>query len=200
MPQITIVPYQDRWPGEFSDIARNLRAALGNRALRIDHIGSTAVPGLDAKDVIDLQVTVASLTPAEPLIAAIQSAGYTYRDDIQADHPMHGSQSEPAEWEKLYFMSPSGQRPVHVHVRVAGRANQRYPLLFRDYLRTHPVALAGYAEVKRQLARYHPDDWDAYYDVKDPVCDIVMAGAQDWAIATGWSGEQVQKAGVNTIG
>lgn len=186
MPQITIVPYDDRWPAEFSQIAESLQAALGARALRIDHIGSTAVPTLDAKDVIDLQVTVTSLTPAEPLIAAIESAGYLHRDDIHNDHPMHGKESEPAEWEKLYFASPPGQRPVHVHVRAAGRANQRYPLLFRDYLRTHPVALAGYAEVKRQLAHYHPNDQDAYYDVKDPACDIVMSGAEDWAAATGW--------------
>jgi GrpB-like predicted nucleotidyltransferase (UPF0157 family) len=155
--------------------------------LRIDHIGSTAVPGLDAKDIIDVQVTVGSLSPAEPLIAAIQSAGYLYRDDIHGDHPVQGRESSPSEWEKLYFAAPPGQRRINVHVRVAGRANQRYALLFRDYLRTHPVALAGYAEVKRQLARYHPDDWDAYYDVKDPVCDIVMAGAEDWAAATGWS-------------
>lgn len=187
MPQITITPYDDRWPAEFSRIADGLRAALGDLALRIDHIGSTAVPGLDAKNVIDLQITVASLTPAEPLIAAIRAAGYMYRDDIRKDHPMHGREGETVDWEKLYFMAPAGQRPVHVHVRVAGRANQRYALLFRDYLRTHPVALAGYAEVKRQLARHHADDQDAYYDVKDPVCDIVMAGAEDWATAVGWS-------------
>ena len=63
-------------------------------------------------------------------------------------------------------------RRVNLHVRVAGRANQRYPLLFRDYLRANAVAREAYAEVKRELARLHPADVDAYYAIKDPVCDI----------------------------
>ena len=84
------------------------------------------------------------------------------------------------------FKSSSGQRPANVHVRLAGRLNQRYPLLFRDYLRAHAPVAEAYALVKSAIAKYHPDDMDAYYDVKDPVCDIIMGGAEDWAASTHW--------------
>jgi GrpB-like predicted nucleotidyltransferase (UPF0157 family) len=59
-------------------------------------------------------------------------------------------------------------------------------LLFRDYLRAHPLATAAYGQAKQALAAHGPTDWDLYYDVKDPICDIIMAGAEDWAAATGW--------------
>lgn len=91
-----------------------------------------------------------------------------------------------SEWEKRYFQPPEGQRPTNLHVRVQGRANQRYALLFRDYLRTHSVAAGAYAEIKRALASYHPENWDAYYDIKDPVCDVIWSAAQEWAKMTGW--------------
>ncbi len=71
-----------------------------------------------------------------------------------------------------------------MHVRQAGRANQRYALLFRDYLRADPACAAAYGQVKVALARLHPNDQDAYYDVKDPVCDIIMAAAERWARET----------------
>ena len=79
-----------------------------------------------------------------------------------------------------------GQRPTHLHVRQVGRANQRYALLFRDYLRAHPGAAETYAIIKRELIRLNPDDVDAYYAVKDPVCDLIMDAARIWAAATGW--------------
>lgn len=86
----------------------------------------------------------------------------------------------------MIISGPLGARPINVHLREDGRFNQRYPLLFRDYLRAHPSAAAAYAEVKLQLARLHPDDFGAYYDTKDPVCDITMAGAYEWAETTDW--------------
>ncbi|HLJ65878.1 MAG TPA: GrpB family protein [Chloroflexota bacterium] len=184
---IQIVPYDTHWPDEFREIGADLRRALGSRALRIDHIGSTAVPGLPAKDLIDVQVTVASLQPEEPLVAAFAAAEYGWRSDIRGDHiPPDAADTSPRTWVKLYFQPGPERRNVHVHVRAAGNPNQRYPLLFRDYLRAHPVAAALYAETKRQLSAHYPDDWDLYYDVKDPVCDLIMIAAEWWAAATGW--------------
>jgi len=80
-------------------------------------------------------------------------------------------------------------RPINLHVRRAGSANGRYALLFRDYLRAHPLASGAYAQVKMALAEHGPTDWDLYYDVKDPVCDIIMAGAEDWAASINWKTE-----------
>jgi GrpB-like predicted nucleotidyltransferase (UPF0157 family) len=181
--QIEIVPYNNRWPEEFRRIAMPLRAALGALALRIDHIGSTAVPGLAAKDVIDVQVTVATLD-APALAAALAPLGYTPWEGIAGDHVPPGYDALPEEWSKLFFRAPAGQRRTNLHVRQAGRANQRYALLFRDYLRVEPRAAGAYAQIKEALARLHPQDLDAYYDVKDPVCDIIMAAAERWAAQT----------------
>jgi GrpB-like predicted nucleotidyltransferase (UPF0157 family) len=184
MKIIEIVPYDENWPREFAEIAGLLRAALGEVALRIDHIGSTSVPGLAAKDVIDVQVTVRDFDA--PLEALLSPLGYIRRLDITGDHLPPQVFGSASEWEKRYFQPPEGQRPTHLHVRAHARANQRYALLFRDYLRTHPVAAGAYAEIKRVLARYHPEDRDAYYDIKDPVCDVIWSAAEEWTRMTGW--------------
>lgn len=181
---ITIVPYQPTWPDEFRALARPLRDALGDLALRVDHIGSTSVPGLPAKDVIDMQVTVRALAP--DVEAALNGLGYMRIERITGDHLPPGDPGPPDGWIKWVFSPPEGQRRTNLHVRIAGRSNQRYPLLFRDYLRAHPASAQAYAHVKEALARLHPDDAEAYYDVKDPVCDIIIGGAEVWAAATGW--------------
>jgi GrpB-like predicted nucleotidyltransferase (UPF0157 family) len=181
---ITIVPYQPTWREEFLAIGGTLREALRELALRIDHIGSTSVPGLAAKDIIDIQITVQNLYPA--VERALNRMGYARIERITQDHSPPGASSEVSDWMKWLFKPPAPQRPTNVHVRVTGRANQRYALLFRDYLRAHPATAQAYAQVKHALAKYHADDVDAYYDVKDPVCDIIMGGAEVWAAAIQW--------------
>jgi GrpB-like predicted nucleotidyltransferase (UPF0157 family) len=178
---IVIVAPDPAWPSEFREIGLRLRAVLGESALRIDHIGSTAVPGLAAKDLIDIQVTVAHL---DDVIPALEGVGFIRRDKTQ-DHQPPGTSLPGVELEKRLFVEGHGRR-ANVHIRLQGRFNQRYPLLCRDYLRTHPSAANAYAQIKRQLARYFPDDAEAYYDVKDPVFDLIMAGAEEWAQATNW--------------
>lgn len=185
MAAIEIVAYDPRWPAEFRRVAAPLRAALGDLARRIDHIGSTAVPGLAAKDVIDVQVTAAVLD-ADAFAAALAPLGYTPWEGISGDHMPPGRDDAPEEWRKLFFRAPEGQRRTNLHVRQEGRANQRYALLFRDYLRAEPGAAGAYRQIKEALARLHPDDIDAYYDVKDPVCDLIMGAAERWAAATGY--------------
>ncbi len=186
MARIEIVDPRPGWADEFRQLARPLREALGELAARIDHIGSTSVAGLPAKDVIDIQVTVANLDAAA-LAGALRPLGYTLREDVTGDHVPPGGDPAPEQWTKLYFRAPEDQRHTHLHVRQAGRANQRYPILFRDYLRATPAASGAYAQIKYALARLHPDDMDAYYDVKDPVCDLIIQAAEIWAVQTGWS-------------
>ncbi len=183
--EIVIVDYRPEWVEDFTDIARALQEALGDLALRIDHIGSTAVPGLAAKDVIDVQVTARDFTP--DLEAAFRRAGFERLPQITQDHipPTAIGQSHDQDWEKQMYRSPN-IRPHNLHVRRAGSANGHYALLFRDYLRAHPLATAAYAQSKKALAQHGPTDWDLYYDVKDPICDIIMAGAEDWAASTCW--------------
>jgi GrpB-like predicted nucleotidyltransferase (UPF0157 family) len=203
---VEIVPYRPAWPAEFAEIARPLRQALGDLALRIDHIGSTSVPGLAAKDVIDIQVTVAALD--DSLNPPMASLGYL-NPGYRRDHATPHFTGPDSEWEKWYFaplpgspphpfgrairkVHPKGEgagalsmRRIHIHVRVLGRANQRYPLLFRDYLRTHPDTAEAYAELKRRLAQYLADPQD-YPFVKDPAVDLIYLAAEEWAAAIGW--------------
>ncbi len=183
---IAIVPYDTGWPTAFVEVARPLRVALGDLALRIDHIGSTSVPDLAAKDIIDVQITVTDFTCMPRLVAALGSLGYTQVQSILSDHVPPLYQGPETDWEKRYFRAPADQRPMHLHVRAVGRPNQRYPILFRDYLRAHPVASAAYAQIKTNLSLRHPDDVDFYYDIKDPLCDIVIDAAEDWARTTTW--------------
>lgn len=179
---IEIVPYQPEWPTEFFQIGQDLRLALGSMAIRIDHIGSTAVPGLAAKDRIDIQVTVAALTP--DIEVALINIGYTRRE-FYRDHAPAGAEGKPEEWRKWFFAPPTNQRPANLHVRVAGRANQRYARLFRDFLREHAHTAQAYAELKRRLAQ-HLSDPKSYPDVKDPAVDLIFFAAEEWARATQW--------------
>jgi GrpB-like predicted nucleotidyltransferase (UPF0157 family) len=182
--RIVIEPYSEQWPSEFASVEGRLREALGDVAVRIDHIGSTSVPGLAAKDVVDVQIGVSDLDPR--LAVAFRQLGAT-PSDITTDHVPPGDQGGPSGWEKRYFRPPTSWRPTHLHVRATGRPNFRYALLFRDYLRHSATAVAAYAQVKVALARLHPDDVVAYYDVKDPVCDLIMDAAERWATDVVWS-------------
>ncbi len=182
---IKIIPYRPEWPQEFALMGGRLRQALGDLAVRVDHIGSTSVPGLAAKDIIDIQITVQALDPA--IECALSLIGYERLPGDWVDHVPPGQPAAPSEWTKWMFSPAAGQRAANIHVRLVDRLNQRYPLLFRDYLRAHPSAAEPYARVKLALARLHPDDKQAYYDVKDPVCDIIVSGAEAWAADTHWA-------------
>jgi len=181
--RVTIVEPKASWPAEFATISTSIREALGPLALRVDHIGSTAVPGLPAKDVIDVQVTVAALD-RERLARVLVRAGFVVQA-IGNDHRPPGATGPDDDWRKLFFHAGSG-RPVNLHIRVAGRPNQRYALLFRDYLRAHPESAAAYAALKRALAALGIDR-GVYADVKDPACDLIYIAAEDWAAQAGWS-------------
>ena len=180
--RLEISAYQSTWPARFREVAGLLRRLLGEDAVRIDHIGSTSVPGLAAKDVIDIQVTVADLAVSESWPDELLPG--LVRRPVTRDHVPPASSTGAADWEKRYWASPLR---LHVHVRQHGRTNQRYALLFRDYLRHDPVASGSYESLKRALVATVGDDWDAYYAVKDPACDLIIAAAEQWAERVGWS-------------
>lgn len=182
---IVIHDYRPAWPQAFEAIRSRLLECLGSLALSIDHIGSTSVPGLGAKDIIDVQVTVAALT--SEITDRLVQAGYQHKSDISQDHVPLGEDADPRRWAKLVFGQPLGQRRANIHVRIDGNPNQRYALLFRDYLRAHPNSARSIEVIKREIAKRHAHDLDAYYDIKDPVYDLIWDAAQEWAKATNWS-------------
>ncbi len=179
---IEILPYHNEWPLEFANFAKGLRRVLGSDALAIHHIGSTSVPGLAAKDIIDIQITVKTFDVLAE--KRLEPLGLHYLDQINRDHCPPGMSLEPKELEKRIYKNLS--RPMNIHIRIKDRFNQNYPLLCRDYLRTHLMARNAYAEIKQQLARYFPENVEAYYDIKDPVFDVIMSGAYDWAELSAW--------------
>ena len=134
-----------------------LNTTCGHRAVRIDHIGSTAVPGLDAKDVIDVQVTVASLEVAdeltEDLLARRLSAGRgDHRRRAKPDARSTDASSTTSDttlWHKRFHASADPGRPTNVHIRVDGWPNQQFALLFVDWLTANPGVQADYLAVKR---------------------------------------------------
>ncbi len=177
---ISIVEPDPRWPGEFDKIASRLHEDAGTGVVRIDHIGSTSVPGLPSKDVIDVQITVANDESIEVVATRLAARSWRRQAGFIRDHHVPGLPTAPAEWRKALVVEPEGERRANVHIRVQGRANQHYALLFRDYLRSHPDAAEAYAQVKRELAVLAPDI-DHYADAKDPVCDLIYFAAEAWA-------------------
>lgn len=170
---IVILPSDPQWPALFAALGAQLRAALGPAALRIDHIGSTAVPGLDAKPILDVQISVAALEPMAPYRGPLESVGFVW----------HAANDDRT---KRYFREPPGQRRTHLHVRRLGSWSEQFALLFRDYLRASPPAAARYALAKRQLAAQFRDDRAAYTNAKGPVIWELMIAADAWSQSTGW--------------
>jgi GrpB-like predicted nucleotidyltransferase (UPF0157 family) len=189
------MPYDGQWPVRAASELTALTAALGPLVLYAEHIGSTAVPQMTAKDIIDLQLSVSDMDQAADRFAEpLARLGYT-RLPYQRDHVPAGDPSDPALWAKRYWhrrYHPGGD--VNLHVRLAGAANERLALLFRDWLRTNPDAVAAYSQFKICLAG-HVGDLGAYTDIKDPVVDLVIAAAGRWAAETGWQPHRAAQPG-----
>ena len=181
---IIISKYNPKWAEEFERLKSSLQEIMGNLALRIDHIGSTSVSGLGAKDIIDIQITVKELD--SQVKQSLVNAGYKDWGTIAHDHIPQGENDNLKLWEKFFFNQPEGQRPANIHVRVDGNPNQIYPLLFRDYLGAHPNSAKSIELIKREIAKRHAHDLDAYYDIKDPVYDLIWEAALEWSRYTGW--------------
>jgi len=167
---LVVVEYDPAWPQTYKCWRRQVAAALGRTALRIEHVGSTSVPGLAAKPIVDIQVSVADLGDEPRYVPALQATGLALRSRDELHR---------------YFRPRAGEpREVHVHVCAAGGQWEHDHLLFRDYLRAHPVACRQYAEAKRANARRWSDDGWAYTEAKTGVILDILGQAEDWAVAT----------------
>jgi len=164
---IDLAPYDPNWPSMFEAEAVRLGQALGDLALRIEHNGSTAVPGLSAKPIIDIQVSVADLRPLDAFGKPLESLGY-----VHVPHPddafcpfFH----RPSRWPHTH----------HVHVVQAGGGEERRTLAFRDYLRGHDAVAREYERVKQRLmAELTPNDSasrEAYASGKTEFIERVIA-------------------------
>jgi GrpB-like predicted nucleotidyltransferase (UPF0157 family) len=169
---IEIVSYDETWPKRFVAWRDRLTDGLDGISRRIEHVGSTAVPGLPAKPVIDIQVSVDNLEVEPGYVPPIEALGVQLRS---------------RDLEHRYFRPFSGEpREVHIHVCAIRGAWERRHLLFRDYLRTDATAREAYATSKRLAADRWADDRVAYTEAKDSQIHELMSAAEVWARRTGW--------------
>ena len=151
MRTIIVEPYSETWPMEFQKICRELTAALGSAALSVEHVGSTAVPGLPAKPIIDIDVIIEGYDVFPEVVRRLAAIGYTHV----------GDKGIPTR-EAFDYASKPGLMPHHLYVCPESSPELRRHLALRDYLRAHPEAAAEYGRVKQEGASLYPHDIDAY--------------------------------------
>ncbi|MGH3211453.1 MAG: GrpB family protein [Trebonia sp.] len=178
---LAVVAYDYRWPGDFNVLARRIQDALGPAAARVSHVGSTSVPGLAAKDCIDVQVEAPGLE--EDLIAGrLARIGFRLRPE-----PWNRVEPTPAgPCPKLVFAPPAGERASNVHVVQAASEAARRKLLFRDFLRAHDTARDAWSDFKQHLAAMTTDIYQ-YGQAKAGPTQILMIAAESWALQTQWT-------------
>lgn len=153
MNPILIQDYDPRWPGQFETLRSRVASALGALAAAIEHVGSTAVPGLAAKPIIDLDIVLASAADFPLVVERLASFGYVHEGDL-------GIAGREA------FKDPPGPIPHHLYVCYPGSKPYWEHLAFRNHLRTHPEDSQAYGELKRRLALQFPNDREAYTQAK----------------------------------
>jgi len=178
-----VVSYDETWPEQARRIVARLGTTCGHRAVRIDHIGSTAVPDLDAKDVIDIQVTVTSLEVADELAGPLLTAGYPRVADITEDV---AHSDDKALWQKRFHASADPGRPTNVHIRVDGWPGQQFALLFPAWIAANPDERVEYLALKHDAMAAAPADSGEYADAKEPWLAGAYRRAWAWADETGW--------------
>jgi GrpB-like predicted nucleotidyltransferase (UPF0157 family) len=166
---IAIVSYDPSWADRFNHERSRILGALGTLARRIDHVGSTAVPGLAAKPIVDIDLSVDDPDDEAAYVPALNRAGYQLRVR-----------------ERGHRMLRTQDLSVHVHVCPAGGKWERRHLLFRDWLRVDAADRERYAAAKRQLARRDWPNMNAYADAKTVVIQEITARAEQWARTTSW--------------
>jgi GrpB-like predicted nucleotidyltransferase (UPF0157 family) len=172
--RIVIVESDPGWAGRFDAERDRIVDALDTAAVRVDHVGSTAVPGLPAKPIIDIQVSVADVEDEDSYLPALEHVGY----ELRVREPAHRMMRTPG-------------RDVHVHICAHGGQWERRHLLFRDWLRTSTADRQLYAQRKRELAQRDWPTMDHYADAKTAVIADIMDRAEAWAASSGWHLENV---------
>ena len=167
--RIEVVPYDPLWLSEFERASSEVMQALGPDLLAIHHIGSTAIPGIYAKPVIDMLAVVADLAAIDRRSADMERLGY----EVMGEFGIEG---------RRYFRrdDPAGRRTHQIHAFERASPHLNRHLAFRDFMRAHPQIAREYGELKRRLAAAHPYDMEAYMDGKDGFIKEMQARALEW--------------------
>lgn len=159
---VVVVPYDSQWPSNFEAIRQEIAQALDSLALRIEHVGSTSVPGLSAKPIIDIDVVIQDYNTFPEVVKVLAQIGYEHKGDlgIRGREAFRYEGKNHLQKHHLY-VCPSDSPELHRHIT------------FRNYLRTHPDAVQYYSAVKQEAARRYPDDIDAYIRHKSPCIEAL---------------------------
>ena len=169
MQRVIVVPYDPAWPKEFARESATIARALGDLHLVIHHIGSTAIPGIYAKPIIDMLAVLSSITDVDERNAQLQALGYI----AMGEYGIPG---------RRYFRKDdaAGNRTHQIHTFQTGSPQIERHLAFRDFMSTHGEYANQYAALKRRLAEQHPDDIEAYMDGKDEFIKQMDIKAAAW--------------------
>jgi len=183
-PRVVVGPYDARWPEEFERAAGEVRAVVGENLLAIHHIGSTSIPGIHAKPVIDMLAVVAELDALDRRGAEMRRIGY----EVMGEFGIAG---------RRYFRrdDAAGRRTHQVHAFADGSPHVTRHIAFRDFMRAHPSLAQEYSDLKRRLAAAHPHDIEAYMDGKDAFIKEMERRAVEWVAAASGGGEAAGSAG-----
>jgi GrpB-like predicted nucleotidyltransferase (UPF0157 family) len=165
MPTIVLTPYSPNWPTQFHAIREDLLAVFAPLAVTIEHIGSTSVPGLAAKPVIDVLLGARSLADIESKIKQLSEIGYSYVPKYEREIPMR----------RYFVKSSAASLRVHLHAVELGSRLWQEHLAFRDRLRTDAHLRAQYQTLKLRLAEEFANDKSGYTDAKGPFIQDVLA-------------------------
>lgn len=165
---VVIVEYNPRWPAMYQEERQSILTATGDLIVAIEHIGSTAVPGLGAKPIIDIMAAVRELVDAERCVEPLKTIGYEYVPEYNDIIP-----------ERRYFhKGPAEARTHHLHmVELTSDFWERH-MLFRDFLRTHPEEAQQYYDLKKELAGKYRSDREGYTEAKTAFIESVVDKAR----------------------
>lgn len=160
--QVIVEKYDPAWAQDFRQIEQELKEALGDLALRIEHVGSTSVKGLSAKPIIDIDIVIPDYSRFDAVVAALEKIGYIHEGDLGI----------PGR-EAFKYSGKEHLRRHHLYVCTETSEELKRHLAFRDYLRSHPEAVREYSRVKEEGAALYPEDIDKYIEYKSPCIEKI---------------------------
>ena len=164
---IVVVSYNSKWPRMYDEEKRRIAMAFGDKTAQFEHVGSTAIPGLAAKPVIDIAIGIQRLDHADAYLPILEGLDYTYVPELEAEIPAR---------RFCWRVTSAGQR-YHINLTEVHGPEWEKPLAFRDYLRSHPVEAAAYGRLKERLAIVCGTDIRAYIQGKNAFVERILEQA-----------------------
>jgi GrpB-like predicted nucleotidyltransferase (UPF0157 family) len=166
--KVEVVPYRSDWPAKFTEEARDLQALFAGQMLSIHHFGSTSIPGICAKPIIDILLIVRDIEAVDALVPRLEKLGY------------HAVGEYGISGRRFFYKGNDDLRSHHLHIYESGNPHILRHLVFRDYMRSHPMTARDYARLKEELAHQFPEDMDSYIAGKNAFVKEHEKKALDW--------------------